>query len=97
MASNSKLTPAQKADRKDMIAALPDGSSMSLSLTGVTFLVVPFGAVDRVYTSVASPDEVKIRRKVGEYHALMRWAQGQDGFALPGGWDADMLAEHLAY
>ena len=94
MASNSKLTYVQKAERKDMIAALPNGSSMALSPTGVTFLVVPDGAVDRVYTSVTSPDEVKIRRKVGEYHALRRWANGQDGFALPAGqWDAGDLAD----
>ena len=83
--SNSKLTTRQKADRKDMIDSLPEGSSMALSNSGITFLVVPSGSVDRVYTSVTSPDEAKIRRKVGEYHALMRWDAGLDGFVLPAG------------
>lgn len=94
MTSNSKLSKIEKQVRKDMIAALPAGSSMALSDADVTFLVVPMGAVDRVYTSVASPDETKVRRKVGEYHALMRWNLGMDGFALPAGqWDAQSLAD----
>lgn len=94
MPSNSKLSKIEKQVRKDMIAALPAGSSMALSDAGVTFLVVPMGAVDRVYTSVASPDEVKVRRKVGEFHALNRWDWDHDGFALPAGqWDAQSLAD----
>lgn len=93
MPSNSKLSKIEKQARKDMIAALPGGSSMALSDAGVTFLVVPMGAIDRVYTSVASPDETKIRRKVGEFHALSRWNLGMDGFAVPAGhWDAELLA-----
>lgn len=94
MTSNSKLSKIQKAERKRMISALPAGATMALSDAGVTFLVVPMGAVDRVYTSVASPDETKVRRKVGEYCALVRWNTGADGFALPAGqWDAQNLAD----
>lgn len=97
MASNSKLTKEQKTARKDMLAVLPKGSSMALSMTGITVLIVPDGAVDRVFTSVASPDEVKIRRKVGEFHALCRWFDDKGGFVMPAGFlTADQFADKLS-
>lgn len=80
MSSNSKLTPEQKADRKAWLAALPRGSEMSLTPDGVTVLIVPNGATNRMVTAICSPDEVKTRRKVGQYHALVRHF---DGLAIP--------------
>lgn len=92
MHSNSKLTPEQKAERKEMLAGLPSGSEMTLTNDGVTLLLVPQGAVNILSTSVASPDEVKIRRKVGEYNALVRWDVGM-GVPLPVSMSLDEIAE----
>ena len=93
MISNSKLTPDQKAVRKEMMACLPDRYEMAMGY-GVTVLCIPDGNVTRIYSSVAGPDEVKIRRKVGEFHALRRWWQ-DDGssFMLPGLWGAQEVLE----
>jgi hypothetical protein len=91
MSSNSKLNKDQKADRRALIASLPAGSTMAMSTEGFTALVVPSGAVNMLYTSVASPDEQKLRRKVGEFHALMRWADGCFGTPIPRYWDAAMV------
>jgi hypothetical protein len=97
MASNSKLNPDQKAARKAWLADLPINSTMITSGCGITILAVPDGNVTRFYSSVSSPDEVKIRRKVGEYHALARWSDGMgDGFFLPGSWTAEEMLEQLA-
>ena len=95
MLSNSKLDAGQKANRKGMIKALPDGSS--LACVGVlTILCIPRGSVTEVFSSVMSPDEKKFRAKVGEFHALCRYFNGGAGLILPGMWDADTLAEILA-
>jgi hypothetical protein len=80
MASNSKLTKEQKAERKEMLDALPRGSEMTLTPCGVTVLIVPNGCTNLMSTAVASPDEVKQRREVGQYHALLRYF---DGIAIP--------------
>jgi hypothetical protein len=77
MSSNSKLTPDQKVFRKKVMAMLPRGSEMTLTPDGVTVLIVPNGCTNLMATSIASPDEQKVRRKVGQFHALMRWAEGQ--------------------
>jgi len=97
MASNSKLTPDQKADRKALLANLPINSTMATSVCGVTILAVPDGNVTRFYSSVSSPDEVKIRRKVGEYWALERWLCGMDGFFLPGLWTAEEVLRPFVF
>lgn len=76
MSSNSKLTPEQKAERKELLAQLPKGSQFAVSETGVTYLTVPDGQFNQLTSAFMSPDEAKFRRKVGEYHALMRWADG---------------------
>jgi hypothetical protein len=96
MASNSKLSPNQKADRKAWMADLPLDATMITSVCGVTVLAVPDGNVTRFYSSVSSPDEVKVRRKVGEYWALYRREWGQDGFLMPGSWTAEEMLEQLA-
>ncbi len=96
MASNSKLSPNQKADRKAWLADLPLDATMVTSVCGVTILAVPDGNVTRFYSSVSSPDEKKIRRKVGEYWALERWQYGRDGFLMPGSWTAEEMLEQLA-
>ena len=96
MASNSKLNPDQKADRKAWLADLPPNATMVTSVCGVTILAVPDGNVTRFYSSVSSPDERKVRRKVGEYWVLYRRATDQDGFLMPGSWTADEMLEQLA-
>ena len=97
MSSNSKLNPDQKAERKAWLADLPLDATMITSVCGVTVLAVPDGNVTRFYSSVSSPDEVKVRRKVGEYWALYRWAGGLgDGFMMPGSWTAEEMLEQLA-
>ncbi len=98
MASNSKLNPDQKANRKAWLADLPLNSTLATTRCGVTILAVPDGSVTRFYSSVSSPDEVKIRRKVGEYHALERWIGGiGDGFFLPGLWTADEVVRPFGF
>ena len=92
MLSNSKLDAVQKADRKDMLKALPDGSRIA-SAGVLTILCIPRGLVTEVFSSVMSQDEKKFRAKVGEYHALCRYFDGHSGMLLPGVWDADTLVE----
>ena len=85
--SNTRLDKAQKAQRKDMLAQLPDGSSIANDDLVMTVLCVPDGAVTRVYSAVASDDEQKFRRKVGEYVVLNRWLYGEpSAMILPGTW-----------
>ncbi len=94
MSSNSKLTPLQKKDRKEMLAALPRTASMSSDpISGLTILAVPDSTVTRFYSSVMGDDEQKFRRKVGEYHALMRWDDAPASFILPGFWTAAMIGD----
>ena len=78
--SNSKLTEFQKAERKRMRAELHNAGGWLHSDHGVTFCVVPEFAgskMARVSVSVASEDEQKVRRKVGEYWALAHMADGE--------------------
>lgn len=73
--SNSKLTKFQKAERKSMLSDLHNNGGWLHSDHGVTLCVVPEFAgskMARVSVSVASEDEQKVRRKVGEYWALHR-------------------------
>jgi hypothetical protein len=93
MCSNSKLTPDQKALRKELLDALPERYEMARGY-GVTVLCIPDGNITRIYSSVACSDEKKIRRKVGEFHALRRWWKDDDsGFILPGLWGAQEVLE----
>lgn len=95
MPSNSKLTAEQKDVRKHLIRMLPAGSMLAMSATGITFLTIPSGAVNEVYSAVASPDEQKIRREVGEYHALVRFDQNCASVVVPAFMDAHFLARRL--
>lgn len=77
MTSNTKLTQEQEFARKEMLLDLPAGSVMARTEGGHTILVVPRGNTVQVSTSICSEDENKWRRKVGEYHALNRWYNGE--------------------
>ena len=97
MASNTKLTRAQKDELKAFKAIMP--KNMTFGAHGsVTVLAEVDTNVVRFATSVASPDETKIRRKVGEYCAMQRWQEGQTAMAPRGTWSvwAQDLAELLA-
>ena len=100
MASNTKLTRAQKDELKAFKAIMP--KNMAFGARGrITVLAEVDTSVVRFASSVASPDEIKIRRKVGEYCAMCRWREGQTAI-IPGnvrascatGWAHD-LAETL--
>ena len=93
LSSNTKLDKDQKTDRKELMAKLPDFSQFGYS-GRITTLVVPSGAVDMLYTAIASPDEQKLRRKVGEYVCLNRRYDGM-GVPVQSGSDAQMIAEQL--
>ena len=73
--SNTKLDRAQKEDRKQLMEMLPEGARFEYSPDNrFVFLVVPAGRVDHWHAAIASPNEKKYRRKVGEYLALCRWS-----------------------
>ena len=83
MASNTKLTRAEKDSFKASLAAIARlNFSVEFKFTPdfrlTYFIVVPFrGAhVKYVSTSVASPDEKKFRKSVGKSHALSRYMWG---------------------
>lgn len=102
MLSNSKLTPAQKQVRKANKAELiaRGGAIVTSSDGSVTLAFAPEFKGSRmlaVGVSVASPNERKIRAKVGEFHALDNWVYG-DMIKVPDGVDmhalADVIADH---
>ena len=72
MASNTKLTVDQKTELKIMrINAKQEG--LTITNNGQTTIAYKVkGNTVRFSTSVKSMDETKFRRKVGEFHALMR-------------------------
>ena len=76
MASNTKLTRAQKDELKAFKAIMP--KNMAFATVGrLTVLAEVDTSVVRFASSVASLDEVKVRLKVGEYCAMQRWQDGQ--------------------
>lgn len=76
MASNTRITRAQKEELKAFKATMP--KNMAFATVGrLTVLVEVDTNVVRFATAVASPDEIMIRRKVGEYNAMERWQYGQ--------------------
>ena len=76
MASNTKLDSVQKEILRDFKAEMP--KNMAFGQSGrVTVLAQITGNVVKFSTAVASPDEKKIRRKVGQYHAADRWYNDQ--------------------
>lgn len=71
--SNTKLTAAQKAKRKYMLADLDvmDGTIGTRDYYTVAKLPEFKGSRMAMFSvAVCSQDEIKNRRKVGEYHAL---------------------------
>lgn len=84
--SNSKLSKVDKQIRKDLRALFLEqgGTLRSFPQYGVTVGIVPNAKegdtrskTATLYTSIASNDEQKFRRKVGEFHVLNRWDMGQ--------------------
>ena len=99
MASNTKLDSAQKEILRDFKAEMP--KNMAFGQSGrVTVLAQVTGNVVKFSTAVASPDEKKIRRKVGQYHAADRWYNDQFAvmpLPLPTGiYDPVATAEYIA-
>lgn len=76
MASNTKLDAVQKEILRDFKAEMP--KNMAFGQAGrVTVLAQVTGNVVKFSTAVSSPDEKKIRRKVGQFHAADRWYNDQ--------------------
>lgn len=90
MQSNSKLDPHQnqwsKAAKCEHLAA----GGVLVAVDAVTVALLRTGEQSGKFAvSIASPDEKKIRRKVGEYHALDRFATGNTlPVSLLNDWDA---------
>ena len=93
-ASNSKLNKAQKQKLKAFKAANPKAIFTSFA-NGVTLLSVANSSYSggQFSVSIASPNEKKLRRKVGEFHAAMRFECGE---SLPYGFGADLESMALA-
>lgn len=73
--SNSKLTPAEKAILK---AYRKEQAGTAVYRNSTTTIVARFNSqLVRFATSVRSPDEQKNRNKVGEYHARIRFDNGE--------------------
>ena len=82
--SNSKISKAQKAELKAFKRKNPDAVFFSDPDTRVTLLIVPTGTgLVQVFSSVCSEEETRFRRKVGEYHAMMRYESSDSGLILP--------------
>lgn len=98
MASNSKLSQDQKDSLKFFKDEMP--KNMAFGQCGrVTVLAQITGNVVRFSTSVASPDEQKVRRKVGQYHAADRWQNNEISVVPtpPKLWDSERTeAEYVA-
>lgn len=96
MASNTKLTRAQKEQLKAFKAIMP--KNMAFATVGrVTVLAEVDTNVVRFSTAVASPDEVKVRRKVGEYCAVERFQNGGTALMPRNGINPDYTASMAAY
>jgi hypothetical protein len=75
MASNTKLADHEKIDRKQLLSILGTGGRPDcISENGVTTIVFKHrGHTVEFSMAVASPEETKFRRKVGQYLALQRF------------------------
>lgn len=97
MFSNSKLTDTQKLIRKDYLNFLAEFEGAIFSsdsgMTTIAFMPEFKGSrMLRVAFAICNPNETKIRRKVGEYHALEKLFDGQY-VLLPDGFDPYTLVE----
>lgn len=98
MSLQTKLTQHQRDLRKAMIANNPRVSLHSFSDMGVTVALMRTGDNRGVFSvSIMGKDETKFRRKVGEFVALVRIANGQ---RMPFRWEnwnsADDAAKNIA-
>lgn len=96
--SNSKLTVHQKMNRMEYLETLVMcHGAIVASLSGrVTLAFVPEFTGSRmlkVAVSYASPTEKKVRRKVGEYHALSKLFDTGEFIKIPDGFDPYDLVE----
>lgn len=93
--SNSKLTKVQKASRKEMLADMIALGGSIATVGSVTVIIVPEftgSSMARMSLSFAAPEELKLRRKVGEFHALSRYFDNQS-VPVPAWYEADTMAE----
>lgn len=77
---NTKLLQFQKDERKQMKAVLLAAGGALFTFEGFTMAIQPVfegSTMALVSTSTASPAEGKIRRKVGEFHALEKMRIGE--------------------
>lgn len=73
MQSNSKLNAHQKLARKEFKAKFLNAGGVLVLVGAVTVALERTGVTSGHFAvSIASPDERKIRRKVGEFYALAR-------------------------
>ena len=84
--SNTKLSTGEKLERKDMKAEFLANGGQLFSHGRVTLAAMPMGNTFRVAVSIASLDEQKVRRKVGEYYALLAFEWGE---TIPADIEAD--------
>jgi hypothetical protein len=102
MASNSKLLTSEKADLKDFKKSMP--KNMAFEQSGpVTVLVRVMTNCVHVSTALASPNEKKVRAKVGQYRAAERMFENiyvslprPDLYPDYGQSDAEAQAEYFA-
>lgn len=98
MASNTKLNQTEKEILREFKAEMP--KNMAFGQSGrITVLAQITGNVVKFSTAVASPDEKKIRRKVGQYLAFCRWDNDQFAVmpAMSGdSWTAEETANYIA-
>lgn len=110
MLSNSKLTEYEKAERKRLKAELLAAGGVLVLAGAVTVALQRTGRTSGCFAvSIASPDEKKIRQKVGEYHALARMeydgvmpvrlckAEEAVGYYATEAEYLEMVAENIAY
>jgi len=79
--SNTRLDAASKVDRRELLKSLRalGGEVFSFPNDGITIAIQPAFEGSRtmhVAVAVASPEEKKFRRKVGEYVALCHLVDG---------------------
>ena len=102
MSSNTKLDAYSKVVLKQFKCENPNAAFAASPDGRVTVLVVPHStlSIGQFSVAIASENEQKIRRKVGEFEALRRYLDGMSqpvctGF-LNAGYIAGGIAEGLA-
>jgi hypothetical protein len=99
---NSKLTKAQKIERKAMIVHNPEMRLYPFLNAGAGAIVAckfpfPGAKIAQFAVAICSPDEQKFRYKVGEFHAMQKLLDGQFLQVPCNGFDEmAMMAEKFA-